>query len=538
MNLCCRLILMHLVLCWPLVAAADATTASEVAVHLQRLSTMRVLGDEPLRAGRALDSFYRQREFQPAWSNGAQLLPMAEELIAELPAAADEGLNPRHYHYPALSEQREQFRMAPSPELAAELDLLLSDAFLSLGSHYRNGRINPTTIDRDWHLHAAKGDPVRMLQQALKSGRIHDSLRALLPTHPDYAVLRSTYQAYRQLVADGGWPLLKIKTPLREGDQGPDVIALRERLVLGNDLSATTPNASGFDPELDTAVRRFQSRHSLEIDGVVGAQTLAALNVPATFRLRQLALNLERWRWLPRQFGPRYVMINLPAFELKLIEEDRPQLSMRGIIGRPLRHTPVFSAYLTSLVLNPSWEVPRHIAIADLLPRIQQDAGYLTENGFRVFDRKGGKEIDPATIDWQLLTPAVFPFRLRQDPGPLNALGRFKFILPNPYTIFLHDTPSPELFKRDRRSFSSGCIRIEQPFELAVQLLQGTPLATRAALETALQAGDNQWIGLPQPLPVYLLYWTAAVDDQGLLHFYPDLYRRDPALAAALQREL
>ena len=513
---------------------ASAATDDSVAA-LRSLASASTLGAEPLHYPRSLLRFYRERQFQPAWSDGHQLLPPAEELLAAIPAAAGEGLDPRVYHLAALTDRAQRFRATPTPQLAAELDLLLSDAFMTLASHYLNGRSAPARVDKDWHIPREEADPLRMLSQALASGRIHDSLQALLPADPAYAALRGAWQDLQLLAAVGGWPRLTFKVPLRPGASGPEVTALRQRLLLSGDLPAIEGSGETFDAGLEAAVWRFQARHGLVADRIVGRQTLAALNVPAAERVRQLAVNLERWRWLPRTFGERHLRVNLPAFHLELIEKGERNLDMRVIVGRLVRPTPTFVERVTYIVLNPYWEVPQHLAVVDLLPKIQADLGYLAKNGIKVFTAPGGTQLDPAVIDWQQLGRGNFPYHLRQDPGPKNALGRIKFIFPNRFTVYLHDTPTPKLFEREQRTFSSGCIRIEKPLALAQLLLRGTPLADPVTLEEKLASAVNEAVPLPTPLPVYLLYFTAWMEADGTLNFRPDLYKRDPRLAAALR---
>ena len=516
--------------------AGHATAAgNEVAAELRRLSTTRTLGAEPLHHKRSLARFYRERQFQLAWSDGRQLLPPAEELLAVIPAAAREGLDLRTYHLFTLTDRFQRFRTAPTPQLAAELDLLCSDAFMTLASHYLNGRIAPDRVDEDWHNPRETAEPLRMLNQALASGRIRDSLQALLPADPAYAALRSAWQDLQLLASVGGWQRLALQLPLRAGASGPEVAALRQRLVASGDLPASEGSGEIFEAGLEAAVWRFQTRHGLNADRVVGRQTLAALNVPAAERARQLAVNLERWRWLPRAFGERHLRVNLPAFDLALVEKGESVLTMRVIVGRQVRQTPAFVGRMTYLVLNPYWEVPHNLAVVDLLPKIQADRGYLAENGFKVFTLGGGAQRNSAAIDWQQLGRGNFPYHLRQEPGPKNALGRIKFIFPNRYNIYLHDTPTPELFAREQRSFSSGCIRIEKPFALAQALLRGTPLASPELLEAALTHTVSEVVSLPTPVPVYLLYFTAWVEADGTLNFRPDLYKRDSRLDAALR---
>lgn len=531
----CRWLFLFFLMLTSLPASAVNAADNEIASQLRRLSVARSVGTETLHYSSSLTRFYRERQFQPAWSDGRQLFATAEELLAAIPAAAGEGLDPRNYHLAAVNDRSRLFRITPTPQLAAELDLLLSDAFMALSSHYLNGRVVPAQVDTDWHIPREEADPLRMLKQALDSGRIRDSLQALLPPDPAYAALRSAWQDLQLIAAVGGWPQLAFKLPLRPGASGAEVVALRQRLVASGDLPAAEGPGETFDASLEAAVWRFQNRHGLVADRIIGPQTLAALNVSAAVRARQLAVNLERWRWLPRSFGDRHLRVNLPAFHLEVIEKGEWILDMRVIVGRQVRQTPAFVGRMTYLVLNPYWEVPPNLAVLDLLPKIQADVGYLAKNGIKVFTRPGGTLLNPANIDWQQLGAGNFPYHLRQDPGPKNALGRIKFMFPNRYMIYLHDTPTPMLFEREQRSFSSGCIRIEKPFALAQFLLQGTPLALPSALTEVLKNANNQTVLLPTPIPVYLLYFTAWVEVDGTLNFRSDLYQRNHRLDRALQ---
>lgn len=518
-----------------LMPSLATATESEIASTLRRLSAARTVGGEALHSGLALARFYQDRAYQPVWSDGLQLLPVAEELLTALPTVAEEGMDPQTYHLPALVERSRRFHTLPTSDLAAELDLLLSDAFMHLAADSLRGRIAPASVDRKWHIPREEGDPVRMLKQALAGGHIRDSLQALLPQDSAYAALRCAWQNYRRLAAAGGWPQLQIKPSLRPGAMGPEVLGLRQRLVMTDDLLVEAPSDESFDSELEGAVRHFQTRHGLVVDGVVGPATLAALNVPAAQRVRQLAVNLERWRWLPRQFGERYLRVNIPAFDLDLVEKGETVLTMRVIVGRQLRPTPAFVGRMTYLVLNPYWHVPRRLAVEDLLPKMQADAGYLRKEEIEVLT-PGGQRLDPTIIDWWRLSAGNFPYSLRQRPGRKNALGKIKFIFPNAYDIYLHDTPSRKLFARDQRSFSSGCIRVEKPFELAQWLLQDSPQASLAALEESLKTAVNAVVPLPSSLPIYLIYLTAWVGGDGTVNLHSDLYQRDHRLDLALRQ--
>ena len=343
--------------------------------------------------------------------------------------------------------------------------------------------------------------------------------------------LENALTQYRQLAAQDGWPQVPEGHALREGDRNERIPFLRQRLAASGDLVAPTGQEDHFDGGLREAVQKFQTRHGLTADGVVGARTLSELNVPVSERIRQLAASLERCQPLPPVLEQRHILVNIADFTLKLYEDGKPVLSMPVIVGKTYRQTPVFNGRISSLVLNPNWEVPHSIATQDILPKIKKNPGYLSQLHLRVFRGwKDSAEIDPATIDWASLSTARFPYRLRQDPGPANALGRVKFLFPNPYDVYLHDTPARDLFQKDSRTFSSGCIRIAKPLDLAVYLLHGTKLNSMDTLNAAISREKTQSVAIPSPIPVHIVYMTAWVDREGIVQFRSDIYNRDPAL--------
>lgn len=340
--------------------------------------------------------------------------------------------------------------------------------------------------------------------------------------------LENAISTYREIATQGGWPTVPEGPALQEGDTDNRLLFLRKRLVASADLARSAVQGNRFDDILKEAVQRFQTRHGLTADGVVGAKTLGELNVPVDERIRQLTASLERCQPLPQALEPRHILVNIAAFTLTVFDNGKPVLSMPVIVGKTFRQTPVFNGRIASLVLNPSWEVPHSIATADLLPKIQKNPDFLAKLHLRVFrDWTANSEIEPATIDWAKLKPARFPYRLHQDPGPSNALGRVKFLFPNPYDVYLHDTPAHELFRKDARTFSSGCIRLARPLDLAVYLLQGTPLGSLAALNEAIGRDKTQNIAIPSPIAVHIVYMTAWVDNDGIVQFRPDIYHRD-----------
>jgi len=349
---------------------------------------------------------------------------------------------------------------------------------------------------------------------------------ASAPRRPDVQRLEAALEHYRRLAAAGGWPALPADSTLRPGDRDAGVVALRNRLRVSGDFSgpAGTADAWFYDGKLQRALEGFQARHGLPASGVPDERTLAALNVPAGERVAQLEATLLRWSWLPADFGPRYLWVNVPGGSLELVEDGAPTLAMRVIAGHPERPTPSFADTVSRVVVNPPWSVPRTIAVEDLLPSQQEDATFLARLGIRVFD-PAGREQDATRVDWQRLSADRFPWRLRQDPGPLNSLGRLKFVLANPWDIFLHDTPSRRLFDLNSRTLSSGCVRLEEPEALA-RALGADP----ARLSAALAGTRTETLALVAPTPLYVVYLTAWVTPDGVVNFRPDVYGRDARL--------
>ena len=499
---------------------------------------------EPVYASLALPSFYERRLYRPAWSDERGPTRLADDLIDAIRRSDLEGLRSEDYHLAGidalLAGVRADAKRDPAiaPDRWAELDLLLTDAFLVYGAHLLAGRVNPETLRPEWLAHPRSADIAAVLEAALASGNIGVMLETLAPPQHGYRRLREALARYREVAASGGWPAIPDRSTLQLGDSGPPVVALRERLRLEDDLGpAAQQDTALFDDGVEQALKKFQRRHGLAADGAVGAATRAELNVRVERRVEQLELNLERWRWLPKDLGRRHIIVNIAAFELEVVDEDAMVLSMRVVVGRPFDRTPVLSDTMRYIVLNPYWHVPRNIAAGELLAKVRQDPSYLARYKLRVFPNSGAdaREVDPTTVDWSAITPARFPFRLRQDPGPLNALGRVKFMFLNKYNVYLHDTPARPLFDEAQRDFSHGCIRIQQPIELAVYLLRQDPRWNRDALLGALDEAVDRTVPLPEPMPIHLLYWTAWADEDGTIQFRRDIHGRDAPLLTALR---
>lgn len=378
------------------------------------------------------------------------------------------------------------------------------------------GSLDPAQADPDWHI------PVPAVAAA---------------STPQVERLNTALADYRLLKRQGGWPAVSRGPALSAGERDPRVEHLRNRLRVAGDYRADMlADPWFFDAALDEALRRFQWRHGLPQTGTLDERSLDALDVTLDQRIAQLQATLERWRWLPEP-APRHVWINTAAATAELFEDGQPVLSMRTIVGHPSRATPSFSSALRAVVFNPAWSVPHSIAVADLLPRQQQDPDYLAKHNLRIFQYQGGHEheIAPDAIDWSRLGPERFPFRLRQDPGAGNALGRIKLVMDNPFDIYLHDTPDQGLFDLSSRTLGSGCVRLEDARAFTTRLIAGERPWSGEDTDRHIGTGRTHTLPLHEPVPIYIVYLTAWADADGTVHFRRDLYGRDVRLIDALQ---
>lgn len=350
------------------------------------------------------------------------------------------------------------------------------------------------------------------------------------PSAPDSGgtvpALERAREGYAILAARGGWPVVPVGSLLRPGTSDVRVAALRHRLETEGYARAEFPLPEIFDPTLEVAVRRFQELHGLEPDGVVGPATLAALNVPAKTRLHQIAANLARERTRGLSLGERYLLVNIPAFTLDVVESGRSTLQLRIIVGRPDWPTPAFSSVVEYLVFRPLWTIPPSIVEEEILPLARRDSRYFERTRTRVFlpAVRGGAEVDPATVNWKGISSRRIPYQLVQEPGPLNPLGGVKLVFRSPFAVYLHDTPTQGLFSRPRRAFSHGCVRVEGIERLAGYLLPDWP---PDSIQSALRTGREQRVRVPDPIPIHLVYRTAWVESDGLVAFRDDVYRLD-----------
>jgi len=511
--------------------AGDADERLRRRVEDVRAGVEVRIGRDRIASTRVLPSLYERNGFVPAWTRREAL----QELRAAVVDAETHGLDPNDYHRPELERLLE--RRSLDAQERVDLDLLATDALVRLVYHLVFGKVDPERLDPQWNLaREIDGEQAALaIRATIESPSVLIAVARFAPQHPAYARLRGALIRYREISARGGFELVPRGAKLEQGSEGPRVGALRRRLAAEGDLAREEAEGESFDAALAAALRRAQTRFGLEPDGVVGPATLAALNVSGRERVDQIRLNLERARWVLHAVEGRLVLVDIPGFHLHLFENG-DDWTTRVIVGRPYRRTPVFRSTIRYLVLNPTWTVPPTIFAEDMIPALRKDPGTLAKKQLRVIDAQG-REVDAREIDWSTVTRRNFPYQLRQDPGPQNPLGRIKFMFPNAYSVYLHDTPARELFARAERAASSGCIRVEDPLTLAVGLLADPEVWSREALEGAIATGVTRTVNLREPVPVILMYWTVDVDADGSVQFRPDLYHRDAAVLRALDED-
>ena len=519
----------------PAVAQSGDPVAAAIGIELDSLLNPQVttIQGASIALPEALRDFYSRRSFRPAWTRPQS----TTQLLQALAESREDGLDPADYH---LSQLRELAAQVLSPNatasLKAQYDILLTEALLRLSYHLSFGKVDPESFDAQWNYARTleRIDVTQEIEDAIETNTVYARVVALKPTHYLYVRLKKALARYRDLEKQGGWPVLPAGPAIKPGGSDARVPALRARLELTDDIAAQAmPDPLLYDATLIAAVKNYQTRTGLDADGVVGAGTLEELNIPVARRITQLRVNLDRGRVLLNDLPARFLVVNIPGFSVYLMRGEEVEWSARVQVGRTYRRTPIFRSEITYLVWNPTWTVPPGIIKADILPAARADPAAITRKGLKVLDQ-AGREVPPASVDWSKYSSGHIPYTLRQDPGPDNALGRVKFMFPNSYSVYLHDTPSQALFDRADRAFSSGCVRVEHALQLAQLLLDDPQRWDDAAIQRVLAAGQLQNVTLKNRIPVLLAYWTAWVDPQGRVNFRRDLYGQDRQWAAGL----
>lgn len=480
-------------------------------------------------------TYYAERDYKPLWVRDNGPKSKARDFLAIVQAAEEDALDPQDYFVSEIAERIE----VRDPRGLAELDLLLSRAFIDYGHHLSVGRVQPGSLGNAIHITPVGPGPLTLLDGAEQAEDIPTYVDSIAPQSDNYARLKEALAAYRALAAEGGWPRVPDGPVLKPGMTDERVPVLARYLSITGDLDGETARRTAaediYDDMLAAAVERFQERHGLAVDGVIGPATLAQINVPVEQRVREMALNLERRRWMSDDLGAFYVFANLADQYLKVVDGDQTVHDAPLVVGRPYHQSPIFSEDMTYIVFNPYWNVPYSISVNEYLPKLRANPGALRSHNIRVL--AGSGEVNPYRVNWAAHSKRNFPYRLRQDPGPKNALGSIKFMFPNPHNVYIHDTPAKSLFSRATRTFSHGCMRVKDPAALAeIILSHDDPAWTRERVAAQFGRGNNRVVRLKTAVPVHVTYLTAWANKDGSIHFRKDVYDRDTRLAAALDR--
>jgi murein L,D-transpeptidase YcbB/YkuD len=488
-------------------------------------------------AGQALPNHsvlevYKARGYDPIWIQDKKINMSIYKLVDILEQSYTHGLNPIHYHTAIIKEYLELKQ--PTPQQLAEMDVITTIALASYAHVLSNGRYEPQLIDPNWQLDAPNNNWKDLLYFDSATDMVN-SLPLLAPRSPQYQVLQKWLVYYQDLGAKEKDIFVNAGVPLSAGDEGPRVAQLRARLVQLGDIRFSTRkvNEEQFDLRLKEALIRFQRRHHIMADGAAGSKTIEMLNTPLKVRAKQIAYNLERWRWLPSELEANRIWVDLTNYTVDM-HLNGELTSMKAVIGKPDRKTPVFKGLMTYMVTNPTWRVPHRIARENLLPKLQADPNYLVKHGYKVYSSWsiGAKELDSTKVNWQDISEEKLAFRFEQEPDEGNALGQYKFMFPNKNEIYLHDTPSKHLFREEDRAFSSGCVRLENPAEFAREITKGSKQFNE--MTKALKNESNTVISLPTYIPVYLVYFTVVPNANGMLEFRNDIYERDALMEEAM----
>ncbi|WP_130907224.1 L,D-transpeptidase family protein [Pseudomonas sp. Sample_16] len=511
----------------PLAAAPDDVVGQSIQAALEPLQSsfpplLTSRKHQRLDVGRVVMDFYSHRNFRAAWTDGRDF----SQLLKSLNETEIDGLVPTDFHVAELAQAQLAIQTtAPTPAQSAAFDLAATRTYITALLQLRRGKVDPARLDFHWNFDPVGVDPREDVNSFFTALNDHDVARAFAQAPPQEAVYRSMRVALAQLrqVRDsGGWPKVTEGQSLKPGMDGVAVMQLRSRLAAGGYLEPHNGKRTDYDDKVIAAVKKYQVEQYLGADGVAGAATLAALNVPVEARIDQVRVNMERARWLLYKLQGTFVVVDIAGYKVALYRDGQPIWRSRVQVGKPFRSTPVFQSEITYVTFNPTWTVPPTILVKDMLPKIQQNPGYLAANRIRALDREGNV-LDPSGIDWYNARGIT----LRQDAGPENSLGQVVIRFPNDYAIYLHDTPHRELFAKSMRATSSGCIRVENPLQL-VELLFNDPVRWNSeGIKKQLANGKTENIKLPVKVPVLLAYWTVDLSNDGRVTFKPDVYGYD-----------
>lgn len=523
---------------------SNSALAAEMAKQLvcYPLELLNLNKHRPTLATRelCLATIYHEQGAHPLWVTAEGPGEKAYIILDHLKKSQEHGLDTTSYQLGRITELWQSTLV----EDLAELDALLTYSLVKYFHDLSYGQLKPHEANPELFAEAgdANFDPVKTVELSLASTDLDSLLKSLPPQHQHYLNLKSALKKYRQLAEAGGWPSIPQGKTLHPGDTHPRVSFLRKRLEMSRDfpLPLVVEDTDNYDNELEKAVLRFQNRHGLEADGLIGKQTLAALNFSVEERINTIRLNMARWRWQAHDLGEKYVLVNIASFNLKAYKQKGENLilDIPVIVGKLQHQTPVFSDSIKYVDVNPFWNITPSIARNEELPELRKNPYHLAERNVRLFSswQHNATELDSTTIDWHSVTRSqMSSYKLRQDPGPWNALGKIKFVFPNRYSVYMHDTPAPTLFNHTKRDFSHGCIRVSDPLALALFVLDDHKNTWgEEKVRELYDQTSRKVIRLSTPLPVHITYQTTWVDKDGTIHFNSDIYARDEELHKSL----
>ena len=475
-------------------------------------------------------TYYEERSFKPLFVRDDGPKTKGKVLLDILKNAADDALDPTSYRVDEIEERLAKLE----PNALAEAELLLARAMIDYGRDLSAGRVAPRKVDKELFIYPKGPGPLTLLDGAEQADDMAPYIASLAPDTKNYARLRETLAKYRKMAAEGGWTPVAKGPALKPGMTDPRMAALRSRLEQSGDLAPGAHSGDVYEGAIVDAVKRFQRLHGLEEDGVIGPDTLRQMNITVAERVKTIELNMERRRWMEDDLGERYVFVNLADQMLKVVDNGKTIHDARTVVGKTYFRTPVFSKNMSYIEINPYWNVPPSIARNEYLPKLRRNPGALARENIKVLS--GNSVVDPYRVNWASIT-GRFPFRLRQEPGPKNALGRIKFMFPNRFNVYIHDTPSKSLFSRASRVFSHGCVRVQDPGKLGEVLLSAQGW-TKAKFDRAFSSKKRRVVRLKKQVPVHITYLTAWTNKDGTVHFRKDVYGRDKKLAAALAKAI
>jgi murein L,D-transpeptidase YcbB/YkuD len=490
---------------------------------------MAVKGEASAERYEGIVAFYHEHNFEPIWIKEGQISSKAQNAVSVLLQADQHGLNPDDYQSTKLFQELTNSNSAD----LVNLELKLTRSVVAYAQHLNAGRLDPQAVNREIVVFPEAAASGKILEKLKITKSVAAYLRFMAPYTPRYERLRVALGIYKTFAANGSWTVIEKGEVLKPGMIDPRISAIRQRMIEDGSLAREVREAEEYDDALVEAVKKFQIRHGLDDDGVIGPQTLAEMNVTIEQRISTIEVNLERRRWMQNNYGRYYVFSNLADQVIKLVRDEKNLHFELIQVGQPYHRTPVFSETMEYIEINPYWNVPYSIATKEYLPKLKANPGALVSQNIQVL--ANGKVVSPFSTPWHSFSRSHFPVRLRQDSGPKNALGRVKFMFPNKFNVYIHDTPSKSKFNKVSRYFSHGCLRLRDPLTLAEKIL-GEQGWSREKIEATVRSGKRTIVKLKEKIPVHVTYLTAWVNKDSSVHFRQDIYGRDKILDAALQK--